>query len=69
MWELPVERLDQCFPEIRVHRDQCRFADCRHGSEPDCDVRAAVERGEVSVARYESYLKLAEELDEQKPVW
>ncbi len=69
MWELPVERLDLCFPEIREHRERCRFADCRHGTEPDCEVRAAVERGEVSAARYESYLKLAEELDEQKPMW
>jgi ribosome biogenesis GTPase len=69
MWELPVERLDLCFPEIRVHREQCRFADCRHGGEPDCEVRAAVERGEVSVARYESYLKLVRELEEQRPAW
>lgn len=66
MWELPVERLDLCFPEIRVHREQCRFADCRHGVEPDCEVRAAVERGEVSVERYESYLKLAEEWEERQ---
>ncbi len=69
MWELPVERLDLCFPEIRVHREQCRFADCRHGTEPECEVRAAVERGEVSVARYESYLKLSEELAAQTPMW
>jgi ribosome biogenesis GTPase / thiamine phosphate phosphatase len=64
MWELPAERLDECFPEIRVHREQCRFADCRHRAEPDCEVRAAVERGEVSVERYESYLKLSAEVEE-----
>ncbi|HEX8724018.1 MAG TPA: ribosome small subunit-dependent GTPase A [Gemmatimonadaceae bacterium] len=69
MWELPLERLDLCFPEIRVHREQCRFADCRHGAEPDCEVRAAVERGEVSVVRYESYLKLSRELEDEKPGW
>lgn len=69
MWELPVDRLDLCFPEIRVHREQCRFADCRHLAEPDCEVRAAVERGEVSVERYESYLKLLEEIAEQKVEW
>ena len=69
MWELPVERLDLCFPEIRVHREQCRFADCRHGVEPGCEVRSAVERGEVSVVRYESYLKLLQEMEEQKREW
>jgi ribosome biogenesis GTPase / thiamine phosphate phosphatase len=69
MWELPVERLDLCFPEIRVHREQCRFADCRHEVEPACEVRAAVDRGEVGVQRYESYLKLSRELEEQKREW
>ncbi|MHB2032130.1 MAG: ribosome small subunit-dependent GTPase A [Gemmatimonadaceae bacterium] len=69
MWELPVERLDLCFPEIRVHREQCRFADCLHSVEPDCEVRAALERGEVAVSRYESYLKLSEELASEKPSW
>jgi ribosome biogenesis GTPase / thiamine phosphate phosphatase len=69
MWELPVERLDRCFPEIRLHRGDCRFADCRHSVEPDCAVRAAVARGQVSAARYESYLTLSEELVEQKGEW
>ncbi len=69
MWELPVERLDLCFPEIRAYREQCRFADCRHAVEPDCAVRAAVERGEVSAERYGSYLKLSEELASEKPMW
>ena len=69
MWELPVERLDLCFPEIRAHREQCRFADCRHGAEPDCEVRAAVERGEVSVERYESYVKILDERESEVVKW
>ncbi len=69
MWELPVERLDRCFPEIRAWAERCRFADCRHAAEPDCAVRAAVARGDVSVARYESYIKLAEELVDRTPAW
>jgi len=32
--------------------------------EPGCAVRDAAERGVVSAARYESYLKLREELGE-----
>jgi len=42
LWALVPEQLDQCFPEIRGLSDQCRFADCRHISEPDCAVREAV---------------------------
>ena len=65
MWALAPESLDVCFPELRPYLRHCRFADCRHGVEPDCAVRAAVDAGEVSAARYESYLKLRGELEEQ----
>jgi ribosome biogenesis GTPase len=62
LWSLPADELDQCFPEIRRLRDQCRFANCRHLAEPDCAVRAALETGEVSAQRYDSYVRLLEEL-------
>lgn len=62
MWALSAEQLDRCFPEIRAVRDQCRFADCSHIVEPDCAVRAAVRDGAIAAERYDSYLKLLEEL-------
>jgi len=65
MWALAPESLDVCFPELRPYLPHCRFADCRHVVEPDCAVRAAVEAGEVSRVRYESYLKLRRELEEE----
>jgi ribosome biogenesis GTPase len=64
LWEFPIERLDSCFPELRAHRDQCRFADCSHLSEPGCAIRVALETGEVSAARYDSYVKLRGEIAE-----
>jgi ribosome biogenesis GTPase len=67
MWALSPTELDQCFPELRPFLTQCRFADCRHSVEPDCAVRDAVSRGDVSVARYESFIKLREELEGVKP--
>ena len=69
MWALLPTELDQCYPELRAHRDECRFADCTHRVEPDCAVRAAVERGEVSRRRYESYVKLRSELEASAPAW
>lgn len=62
LWELPVEHLDQCFPEIRALSAGCRYADCRHASEPDCAVRAAVGTDALSAGRYDSYLRLLDEL-------
>jgi ribosome biogenesis GTPase len=69
VWELPPDELDRCFPELRPHLGHCRFDDCAHRAEPGCEVRAAVERGEVSPARYESYLKLRAELEDAMRDW
>jgi ribosome biogenesis GTPase len=62
LWELPIHAFDDCFPEIRAARADCRFADCAHVAEPGCAIRAAVQAGGISRERYESYLKLREEL-------
>ncbi len=69
MWLLSPSELDACFPEIRTRSDACRFADCTHQHEPECAVRDAVSRGDISTARYESYLKLRTELQDTKVVW
>jgi ribosome biogenesis GTPase len=66
LWEFPIADLDACFPELRGLRDRCKFSDCAHVSEPGCGVRVAVDAGEVSRARYESYLKLRNEIEEEK---
>ncbi len=46
------------FRELRPHRTQCHYRDCLHREEPGCVVRDALERGEVSASRYESYLRI-----------
>ena len=69
MWALPPEHLDECYRELRPFIPECRFGDCTHTVEPDCAVRAAVEAGRVSAARYDSYLRLREELGEAPKSW
>ncbi|MDF1504738.1 ribosome small subunit-dependent GTPase A [Roseisolibacter sp. H3M3-2] len=66
-WGLTADELDACFPEFRPHLEQCRFADCAHVAEPGCAVRDAVAAGGVSPARYDSYVKLREEILEGTP--
>lgn len=63
MWGIEPEELDRCYPELRAVREECRFADCTHRAEPDCAVRDAVASGAIDRERYESYLKLREELE------
>ena len=69
LWSLPPRDLDRCFPEFRPLIPQCRFADCHHGSEPDCAVRAAVDEGTISRARYDSFRKLRAELEDAADLW
>jgi len=46
------------FREIREYGQNCRFANCRHLREPDCAVKIAVENGQISARRYESFRRL-----------
>lgn len=69
LWEFPIGELDSCFREFRAPREQCKFGDCSHVTEPGCGVRAAVKTGEISRERYDSYLKLRSEIEEEETKW
>ena len=58
------EQLD-LFADIEALAEQCRFADCGHGSEPGCAVQMALDTGELSAERWRNYLKLHDEREEQ----
>lgn len=58
MHAIPVERLDFFFIEFRPYLGQCFYQDCTHVHEPSCAVQAAVEAGEITRERYESYVSL-----------
>ncbi len=53
--------LDVVFDDIARLGGLCRFRDCRHGSEPGCAVRDAVEAGTLDPDRFEHYRKLERE--------
>jgi ribosome biogenesis GTPase len=54
--------LQAAFGEVHELAAACRFTDCRHGTEPGCAVRAAVEEGRLDPARLDSFRKLQAEL-------
>ena len=62
LWGVGPDDLDQAYPEFRPFLGKCRFGDCRHGTEPGCALRAAMEAGHVPARRLASYFKLREEL-------
>lgn len=60
--EIPKEELGSCYPEFRQYEPFCRFGGCAHINEPDCSVKAAAERGDISRMRYDNYKILYQEL-------
>ena len=52
----------ELFPEFRELSGECRYSDCMHINEPECAVKEALKRGEISASRYESYKAMTEEV-------
>lgn len=61
LWEAG-DSLEQSFQDIEDLKENCMFRDCRHKSEPNCAVQAAIANGQLDSKRYESYIKLQKEL-------
>jgi ribosome biogenesis GTPase / thiamine phosphate phosphatase len=55
--------LDEAFDDLASLSSGCRFRDCRHGDEPGCALRAAIERGELEPARLASFEGLRREVE------
>jgi len=55
---LEKEELAQYFPEMREKMSGCQFNNCQHINEPGCAVKAAVEKGLITEARFFSYVDL-----------
>jgi ribosome biogenesis GTPase len=63
LWDIYAEELADCFPEMAPLVGQCKFGlDCRHHQEPGCAIRKAVMAGKINPLRYQSYMRLLEEL-------
>ena len=56
--------LEEAFADVFALAAECRFADCRHDTEPGCAVKAALADGRLAPERWESYRALERELGE-----
>lgn len=50
------------YREFHPFIGRCRFNDCRHVNDKDCAVRNAAETGEISISRYQRFLKLRDKM-------
>jgi ribosome biogenesis GTPase len=61
LWE-SASGLDATFEDIASLAANCRFRDCKHETESDCAVQGAIESGDLSLVRFESFRKLEREV-------
>ena len=54
------------FPEMFAESANCQFYNCTHTHEPKCAVKQAVAEGRIAQSRYNSYLSLLNDEDEDK---
>lgn len=65
--DIGVTDLARHFPGFApiLAAQSCRFGDCRHRAEPDCAIKAAVEAGRLAKSRWDRYLELFAEIEQQ----
>lgn len=54
------------FREIDKFGSECRFMNCIHDKEPNCNVKKKVEEGQIDEDRYNNYLSLVEEIKNKR---
>jgi ribosome biogenesis GTPase len=54
--------LEHAFDDVAQLSEKCRYRDCAHAEEPECAVISAVETGELSAERLDSFRNLQKEV-------
>ena len=65
-FDMERKELTSYFKEIFEFSKQCRFSNCSHTHEPGCAVLKAVEDHFIAQSRYQSYLSMLDDKDENK---
>ncbi len=60
MWDVSTG-LGETFTDVEELLGRCRFSDCHHETEPGCAIKRAIENGDLSIERWQSYLNLKKE--------
>ncbi len=63
---LSKEQARESFPDFAKYASKCEFSNCAHIFEDNCEVQAAVEKGDLPFSRYESYIRIIEEVEAAK---
>lgn len=65
IWDIDKKTLSSYFSEIFTISSKCQFPNCAHQEEPNCAVKKAIEIGEISTLRFDSYCALISSLSKK----
>jgi ribosome biogenesis GTPase len=65
VYGIKPDELSDWFPEFRGGEGECSYQPCSHRHEPECGIRSAVEAGRIHPDRYENYLRIRDELEDE----
>lgn len=60
------EELPGYFPDFAVYANVCKFSNCLHYKEIECEVKTAVQDNKILTSRYENYLSMLAEVMENE---
>lgn len=64
--DINISDLMYCFPEIAEIAPKCKYNSCLHLKEPQCAVKQAVTDKSINKERFDSYLKILEDIKQSK---
>lgn len=55
--DMTKEQIRDNMIEFEFYKEKCKYRDCMHYREDDCEIKRQVENGNIRKSRYENYLK------------
>lgn len=56
------DQLKYYYPDFFEHSSKCKFHECNHIHEPNCEVKRLVQTGEILDIRYDNYVTIFQEI-------
>ncbi|BCA96849.1 putative ribosome biogenesis GTPase RsgA [Legionella antarctica] len=66
LWDIDTNIIAHGYIEFKPYLSQCKFRNCTHINTPHCAIIAALNRGNISMRRYENFIKLCAQFSKTK---
>lgn len=63
------EELQYTFREFNRYIGYCKFSSCLHDKESFCKIKDEVKKGSIPIERYNAYVKILNELQQNRRIW